>query len=232
MEIKEKNLLSASERLRLMFLREFGGRAQEAMDYVINNKGDLKLTKKAPVRQVVISGDGGEADGVYFVKSDCSTEKFTGQKSVANVDYIGLILGHIRFGVQLKDKGNYPLIESRYNACEEHSSYYTSQNNRSCHEGENFIAATANLMARGCKIPLETGEFLPLVKQWDVMGMYRSQLQEALIAAGGEPIADDTWYWSASEHSRNYAWPVYFSDGNTDTYDKCTSYRVRAVVAF
>lgn len=40
------------------------------------------------------------------------------------------------------------------------------------------------------------------------------------------------WYWSASEHSQNYVWGVYFSNGVTSSYGKCNSLRVRAVVAF
>lgn len=42
----------------------------------------------------------------------------------------------------------------------------------------------------------------------------------------------NTWYWSASESSRTYAWFVGFSDGGTSNYVKYNSGRVRAVVAF
>ena len=44
--------------------------------------------------------------------------------------------------------------------------------------------------------------------------------------------ASSAWYWSSTENSQNNAWNVNFSSGNTNTYGKYISSRVRAVAAF
>ncbi len=62
--------------------------------------------------------------------------------------------------------------------------------------------------------------------------MFKSQLQKALVAAGGEPLSDDEWYITASEYSQCHAWIVSFSTGYTICGGKHDNDRVRVVVAF
>lgn len=223
------NLLSTSERIRLMFFREFGPeKAQDAMDFVANKKGAFSSLKTKDT--ITVLPDNAE-DGVYFCLKDGTAVKYDGQGYMDNVDHIGLVLGHIKFGVTLRDKGRYKLYRN-YERCPEEADYYTNSNRKSCHEEYDFIAATERLKRIGTDIPLEAGEYMPLVRQFDVMGMFKSSLQKALSAAGGEPLTVDSWYWTISENSQNNAWTVYFSDGYTTTSGKDNSYRVRAVVAF
>lgn len=222
------NLLSTSERIRLMFYREFGEKAQDAMDFVANKKGAFASLKSKDT--ITILPDNAE-DGVYFCLKDGTAIKYDGQESMENVDHIGLILGHIKFGVTLRDKGDYSLYRN-YRNCPDRADYYTGQNNKSCHEEYDFIAATQRLKRIGTDIPLEDNEYMPLVRQFDVMGMFKTNLQKALVAAGGHKLADDTWYWTISEYNSDYAWSVNFSDGSTNGNSKCNSDRVRAVVAF
>jgi hypothetical protein len=40
------------------------------------------------------------------------------------------------------------------------------------------------------------------------------------------------WYWSSSEHSKDYAWVQWFTDGVQGIYDKDSTLSVRAVRAF
>lgn len=225
----DNNLLTATERIRLMFFREFGPElAQDAMDFVANRKGAFASLKRNDTITIVPED---AEEGVYFCLKDGTAVKYDGQESMENVSHIGIIYGSMKFGVQLEDKGSYKLY-SNYERCPENADYYT-ENGKSCHEEYDFIEATKRLKRIGTDIPLADNEYMPLVRQWDIMGMFKSQLQKAILAAGGEPIRRNCWYWSISEYSRYGAWGVSFSDGGT-TYGslKSNSYRVRAVVAF
>ncbi len=225
---KLNNLLSTSERIRLMFFREFGDKAQDAMDFVANKKGAFASFKTKET--ITVLPDNAE-DGVYFCLNDGTAVKYDGQETMDNVAHIGLVLGHIKFGVTLRDKGIFKLYRD-YERCPSSADYYTDQNGKSCHEEYDFIAATERLKRIGTNIPLADGEYMPLVRQFDVMGIFKTALQKALRAAGGEPLENNAWYWTISEYSRYYAWLVYFSDGNTNASSKYVSGRVRAVVAF
>ena len=44
-----------------------------------------------------------------------------------------------------------------------------------------------------------------------------------------ELFAKDTWYWSSSQRSANFAFTMYFGGGNQLTGGKCTELRVRPV---
>lgn len=114
-----------------------------------------------------------------------------------NVSHIGIIYGSMKFGVQLQDKGRYSLY-TNWERCPEHADYYT-ENGKSCHEEYDFIEATKRLKRIGTDIPLADGEYMPLIRQWDIMGMFKTNLQKALCAAGGYALEPDCWYWSISE---------------------------------
>jgi len=214
---KLNNLLSTSERIRLMFFREFGDKAQDAMDFVANKKGAFASFKTKDT--ITVLPDNAE-DGVYFCLNDGTAVKYDGQETMDNVAHIGLVLGHIKFGVTLRDKGRFKLYRD-YERCPSSADYYTDQNGKSCHEEYDFIAATDRLKRIGTYIPFA-----------DVMGIFKTVLQKALRAAGGEPLESDAWYWTISEGSRNGAWNVNFSDGSTYINVKYNRYRVRGVVAF
>lgn len=217
-------LPTANAKTRLLFFREFGSRAEEAINFVLGHQDNTFNT--------TVDTNGYLADGVYFCLKDGSVIPFDNQSAVANVDHIGIVVGDNRFGVTLKDKGNFTLYRD-YHQCPEEADYYANgSTNVSCHEESDFIAATERIKRIGTDIPLKSGEYMPLVRNFDCMGMFKSQLQKALVAAGGEPLSNDEWYLTASEHSQSYVWSVYFSNGVTGYYGKCNSGRVRAVVAF
>lgn len=210
--------------VRLLFFREFGHRVEEAINFVLGLQSNTFKT--------TIDTTGYLADGVYFCLTDGTVIPFDNQTSVENVDHIGIVVGANKFGVTLKDKGDYQLYKD-YNQCPEKADYYANNHtNVNCHEESDFIEATKRIQRIGTDIPLNKDEYLPLVRQFDCMGMFKSQLQKALVAAGGEPLSDDEWYTTASEGSQNYAWGVSFSSGNTSNNVKYNSSRVRAVVAF
>lgn len=217
-------LPTAQAKTRLLFFREFGHRAEEAINFVLGHQSNTFKT--------TIDTTGYLADGVYFCLTDGTIISFDNQTSVKNVDHIGIVVGANKFGVTLKDKGDYPLYKD-HNQCPDKADYYVnSRTNVNCHEGSDFIEATKRIQRIGTDIPLNKDEYLPLVRQFGCMGMFKSQLQKALVAAGGEPLSDDEWYGSASEGTQSGAWIVHFSTGSTTTGGKYHKYRVRAVVAF
>ncbi|MCM1440748.1 MAG: DUF1566 domain-containing protein, partial [Roseburia sp.] len=59
---------------------------------------------------------------------------------------------------------------------------------------------------------------LAIFQQWAEQGIFASWR--------------DTWYWSSTEYSQNFAWYVNFSSGHTSNYSKYYSGSVRAVAAF
>lgn len=56
-----------------------------------------------------------------------------------------------------------------------------------------------------------------------------AQTSLAAFQAGGAEAFRDTWYWSSSQRSANYAFGVYFDDGLQSTSDKTHELRVRPV---
>lgn len=217
-------LPTTAAKTRLLFFREFGAKAEDAINFVLGAPSNTFNT--------TVDTNGYLADGVYFCLKNGTVIPFDNQTHVENVDHIGIVVGNNRFGVTLKDKGEFKLYTD-YHQCPEEADYYANSSAEiNCHEESDFVAATERVKRIGTDIPLKNGEYLPLVRNFDCMGMFKSQLQKALIAAGGEPLTSDDWYLTASENSQSYAWLVFFSNGNTNFYYKCNSHRVRAVVAF
>lgn len=224
----DNNLLTASERIRLMFFREFGPElAQDAIDFVVNRKGAFASLKRNDTITIVPEN---VDDGVYFCLKDGTAVKYEGQENMENVSHIGIICGAMKFGVQLVDKGHYSLYNN-WRDCPERADYYT-ENGSSCHEECDFIEATKCLKRIGTPIPLAENEYMPLIRQWDIMGMFKTTLQKALKAAGGIPLMQNCWYLSITEDSYYSVWQVHFSNGYTSYAGKYYGCRVRAIVAF
>lgn len=169
-------------------------------------------------------------NGVYICYADGRKELWNGTNSKENVSHIGIKLGDFQFGLQLHDKGEYQLLRDGVR-CPETAGHYT-RGKRNAFEDFDAEAGTARIIALGTDIPLADGELIPTAGQWGIMMMFASAIQEALAYVGGDPLTDEDWYWSVTEHSQNNAWGVYFNDGNTYYNTKYYSHRVRAVVAF
>ena len=81
--------------------------------------------------------------------------------------------------------------------------------------------------------------YLPCLMELGVLCAYHDEINKAMkeIGCPDECLlptedSDETWVWSSSEHSQNYSWGVYFSNGNFSNYVKYNSGMVRAVAAF
>ena len=74
---------------------------------------------------------------------------------------------------------------------------------------------------------------MPNLRQLEAIHKNKEVLNKAFIAAGGEALDDEAFYWSSTEYSYYYAWILRMSDGGRDWYGKrASSYYVRPVLAF
>lgn len=75
---------------------------------------------------------------------------------------------------------------------------------------------------------------MPNLRQLEAIHKNKEVLNKAFIAAGGEALDDEAFYWSSTELSNYYAWTLDMSDGNRDNSNKNDddSKYVRPVLAF
>ena len=74
---------------------------------------------------------------------------------------------------------------------------------------------------------------MPNLRQLEVIYKNKEVLNKAFIAAGGEALDDEVFYWSSTEYYNDYAWKLRMSVGNRGWYSKYyTNGYVRPVLAF
>ena len=73
---------------------------------------------------------------------------------------------------------------------------------------------------------------MPNLRQLDAIYKNKEVLNKAFIAAGGEALDDEAYYWSSTEYSSNFAWTLWMDDGSRYDYDKYHHKYVRPVLAF
>lgn len=74
---------------------------------------------------------------------------------------------------------------------------------------------------------------MPNLRQLDAIYKNKEVLNKAFIAAGGEALDDEAYYWSSTEYTNLNAWVLRMSDGSRDWHYKDYGYNyVRPVLAF
>lgn len=73
---------------------------------------------------------------------------------------------------------------------------------------------------------------MPNLRQLEVIYKNKEVLSKAFIAAGGETLDDEAYYWSSTEYSYYTAWILDMSDGYRSSNAKYHYYYVRPVLAF
>lgn len=74
---------------------------------------------------------------------------------------------------------------------------------------------------------------IPNLRQLDAIYKNKEVLNKAFIAAGGEALDDEAYYWSSTEYDSYFAWILRMSDGYRSHRNKNYSNRyVRPVLAF
>ena len=67
----------------------------------------------------------------------------------------------------------------------------------------------------------------------ELTGIYLNKDKiNASLKAAGLPELKESWYWSSTEFSSNYAWNLWMDDGGRDYGNKTNYYYVRPVLAF
>lgn len=170
-------------------------------------------------------------DGLYIIYEDGHAEPFTGDNSKDCVQYIGLKHRYMSFAISLTEHDIVQLLDDDSREESGSGTYYE----RECDALFDIDGRgnTERLVARNPKLKnlLEDGEYIPPLRQLNLMAHYKDSINDALEYIGAEPLGS-AWYWSSTEDSQNYAWCVIFSNGITGSNGKYGSGRVRAVIDF
>lgn len=170
-------------------------------------------------------------DGLYIIYKDGHAEPFTGDNSKDCVRYIGLKHRYMSFAISLTEHDIIQLLDDDSREESGSGTYYE----RECDALFDIDGRgnTERLVARNPKLKnlLEDGEYIPPLRQLNLMAHYKDSINDALEYIGAEPLGS-AWYWSSTEDSQNYAWCVIFSNGITGSNGKYGSGRVRAVIDF
>lgn len=170
-------------------------------------------------------------DGLYLIYGNGHAEPFTGENFKKNVRYIGLKHKDVSFAISLTEHDNVQLLDDDSREESGGETYYE----RECdalfdidgHDNtERFVARNPKL-----KNLLEDGEYIPSLRQLNLMAHYKDSINDALEYIGAKPLGS-AWYWSSTEYSQSAAWIVYLSNGLTGSNCKCNSNGVRAVIDF
>ena len=74
---------------------------------------------------------------------------------------------------------------------------------------------------------------MPNLRQLEAIYKNKEVLNKAFIAAGGEALDDEAYYWSSTESSSNLAWFLWMDVGTRGSTGKGNgNYYVRPVLAF
>lgn len=73
---------------------------------------------------------------------------------------------------------------------------------------------------------------MPNLRQLDAIYKNKEVLNKAFIAAGGEALDDEVFYWSSTEYNSYYAWLLTMYNGTRYFNYKYNYFYVRPVLAF
>lgn len=170
-------------------------------------------------------------NGLYLIYEDGHVEPFTGDNSKDCVRYIGLKHGYMSFAISLTEHDSVQLLDDDSREESGSGTYYE----RECDALFDIDGRgnTERLVARNPKLRnlLEDGEYIPSLGQLNLMAHHMDELNKAFAYVSASPLSS-AGYWSSTEGSQLSAWYVNFSNGNTYSSYKYSSYRVRAVIDF
>lgn len=170
-------------------------------------------------------------DGLYLIYGNGHAEPFTRENFKKNVRYIGLKHKDVSFAISLTEHDRVQLLDDDSRKESGSETYYE----RECDAlfDINGRGNTERLVVRNPKLRnlLKDGEYIPSLRQLNLMAHYKDSINDALKYIGAEPLASE-WFWSSTESSQYNAWYVYFFIGDTGSYSKYGSGRVRAVIDF
>lgn len=170
-------------------------------------------------------------DGLYLIYGNGHAEPFTGENFKKNVRYIGLKHKDVSFAISLTEHDRVQLLDDDSRKESGSETYYECE----CDAlfDINGRGNTERLVVRNPKLRnlLKDGEYIPSLRQLNLMAHYKDSINDALKYIGAEPLSS-AWFWSSTESSQYNAWYVYFFIGDTGSHSKYGSGRVRAVIDF
>lgn len=73
---------------------------------------------------------------------------------------------------------------------------------------------------------------MPNLRQLEAICKNKEVLNKAFIAAGGEALDSEAYYWSSTEYVSNFAWALYMTNGGRNLTNKSNYHQyVRPVLA-
>ena len=170
-------------------------------------------------------------DGLYLIYGNGHAEPFTRENFKKNVRYIGLKHKDVSFAISLTEHDSVQLLDDDSPQISVSETYY----GRECDALFDIDGRgnTERLVARNPKLKnlLEDGEYIPSLRQLNLMAHYKDSINDALEYIGAKPLGS-VWYWSSTEHSQDIAWGMLLSNGYTGKGGKHISNRVREVIDF
>lgn len=73
---------------------------------------------------------------------------------------------------------------------------------------------------------------MPNLRQLEAIYKNKEVLNKAFIAAGGEALDDEAYYWSSTEYTSYHAWRLLMTNGGRGSTSKSNYGYVRPVLAF
>jgi len=117
------------------------------------------------------------------------------------VRYIGLKHKDVLFAISLTEHDRVQLLDDDSLEVSVNETYYE----RECDALFDFDGQknTERLVARNPKLKnlLEDGEYIPSLRQLNLIAHYKGSINNALEYIGAEPLAFSAWYWSSTEYS-------------------------------
>ena len=208
--------------------REFGDKAQKALDFIEANDGNqvIKITPSAGQPYV-----GTRANGVYILLEDDTLVPFTRDMPGPDEQPAQMIVvyhdGH-SFGIPFDgDLGESKLLNRDDIPKDDHclGDFEALLN-------WDFVGETKHIQELGTPIKLPEGYYLPTSAVWVAIYANRIDINNALRHFGGNPIDFSDDYWFAERYGVYYARGFGGNGGHLISTDVCYAYRVQAVTLY
>lgn len=208
--------------------REFGDKAQKALDFIEANDGKqvIKITPSADQPCV-----GTRANGVYILFDNDTLVPFTSDMPGPDEQPAQMIVvyhdGH-SFGIPFDgDLGESKLLNRDDIPKDDHclSDFEALLN-------WDFVGETKHIQELGTPIKLPEGYYLPTSAVWVAIYANRIDINNALEKFGGKPIDFGDDYWFAERAGVYYARVFGGYNGILYNYGVCNTGRVQAVTLY
>ena len=208
--------------------REFGDKAQKALDFIEANDGKqvIKITPSAYQPYV-----GTRANGVYILLDDDTLVPFTRDMPGPDEQPAQMIViyhDEHSFGIPFDgDLGESKLLNRDDIPKDDHclSDFEALLN-------WDFVGETKHIQELGTPIKLPEGYYLPTSAVWVAIYANRIDINNALEKFGGKPIDFGDDYWFAERYNAYDARYFYGRAGYLGSFNVYGTYRVQAVTLY